>query len=69
MPDLIVEMIYPETTKFVVSHNADRSVIHYSEVTDLNRHTTPYPFVEVFDTEEEMMARVNELQNEREIEI
>lgn len=56
---------YPETTKWVVSHNND-NVFHVSEVKPNNCLLTGQPFMEVFDSREEMLIRFPQLSNNRE---
>lgn len=45
---------YPETTKWVVAHN-NNDVFHICEVTPQNCFATGQPFMEMFDTKEELL--------------
>jgi hypothetical protein len=49
------ELKYPETTKHVVAHN-NEDVFHYSVVAPQNCFTTGQPFMEIFDTKEELLT-------------
>jgi hypothetical protein len=51
---------YPETTKWVVAHNND-NVFHVSEVKPNNCLLTGEPFMEVFDSKEEMLTSFPQL--------
>lgn len=46
---------YPLSTKWVVAHNND-NVFHVSIVEPQNCFTTGQPFMEVFDTKEEILS-------------
>lgn len=45
---------YPETTKWVVAHN-NQDVIHSAEVNPQNCFSTGQPFMEIFDSKEQMI--------------
>jgi hypothetical protein len=47
------ELMHPETTKFVVCHNGE-DVFHYSIVTPEDGLVTGQPFMDIFDSEEEV---------------
>jgi hypothetical protein len=51
---------HPETTKWVVAHNND-DVFHVSEVKPNNCILTGQPFMEVFDSKEEMLTSFPQL--------
>lgn len=53
---------YPETTKWVVAHNND-DIFHVSKVKPNNCLLTGQPFMEVFDSEDEMLIRFPQLSN------
>jgi hypothetical protein len=55
---------YPETTKWVVSHN-NEDVFHVSEVKPNNCLLTGQPFMEIFDSEEEMLASFPQFSNNK----
>jgi hypothetical protein len=46
---------YPETTKWAVGHN-NEDVFHVSEVQQQNCFTTGQPFMDVFNSKEEMLT-------------
>ena len=57
---------YPESTKWVVSHNND-DVFHVSEVKPNNCLLTGQPFMEVFNSKEEMLSQFPRLANEEDL--
>lgn len=44
---------YPETTKYVVAHNGN-DVFHYKIIEPQNCFASGQPFLEIFDSEEEV---------------
>jgi hypothetical protein len=54
---------YPETTKWVVAHNND-NVYHVSEVQSQNCFTTGQPFMDVFDSIEDLLTSYPNLSSE-----
>lgn len=57
---------YPETTKWVVAHN-NNDVFHIVKVDPKNCLLTGQPFMEVFDTKEELLAQFPQLANNEEL--
>ena len=57
---------HPSSTKWVVSHN-NVDVFHASEVSPNNCLITGQPFMEVFDSKEEMLSQFPQLANEEDL--
>jgi hypothetical protein len=57
---------HPETTKWVVAHN-NVDIFHVSEVSPNNCVLTGQPFMEVFDSKEEMLSQFPQLANEEDL--
>jgi hypothetical protein len=51
---------YPETTKWVVAHN-NIDIFHVSEVQPQNCFTTGQPYMDVFDTKEDLLTAFPDL--------
>jgi hypothetical protein len=49
------ELNYPETTKWVLAHNGE-NIYHTSVVKPQNCFVTGQPFMEIFDSEQELLA-------------
>jgi len=59
------ELNYPETTKYIVAHN-NIDVFHYVVVEPQNCFTTGQPFMEIFNTEEELLEKFPNLSDQPE---